>query len=470
MPQTALRARGKPRLAVLMARHSVQADLMVLLDSNGVVTEATAANDVSDEDVDRWIGRPWSETVAGVDRDALDQLIDGTPETGVSPFFRVNQGFPSGLEAPFEFVTIRRESGAGYLAIGRDVRSVAQLQSRLAAARQSMERSYWQMRELETRYRALYEASSDVLLLLRPEELTIAEANPAAVAALGLALHDYDEVAGRRFLEFIENADRKVADTTLRRAVERGKAPRILVRTQESGESYLLQASVLEQEFGSLLLVRLAHVAEKGELDEAPHVGALTVLQFLEFSPDGIAVLDTNGTVLHANSSFLGLIQESALAPIMGAPLSRWLGRPGGDMKMLVDSLRQSGAIRLFPTTLHGSLGGKTECEISAAMRTDKGRTFIVLFVRDVSRRLETSTQSVKLLRFLNSMTDQLGRARLKDMVASAIGLIERHYIEAALEATDGNRAAAARMLGVSRQGLYTKLSRYEIEDGAEEL
>ena len=43
--------------------------------------------------------------------------------------------------------------------------------------------------------------------------------------------------------------------------------------------------------------------------------------------------------------------------------------------------------------------------------------------------------------------------------------IIERLCIEAALKLTDDNRASAAEILGLSRQGLYSKLKRFGIED-----
>jgi DNA-binding NtrC family response regulator len=43
--------------------------------------------------------------------------------------------------------------------------------------------------------------------------------------------------------------------------------------------------------------------------------------------------------------------------------------------------------------------------------------------------------------------------------------MIERLCIEAALELTDDNRASAAEMLGLSRQGLYSKLRRHGMGD-----
>mgnify|MGYP001551685990 CR=1 FL=1 len=75
--------------------------------------------------------------------------------------------------------------------------------------------------------------------------------------------------------------------------------------------------------------------------------------------------------------------------------------------------------------------------------------------------------QQLQLLRMLHALTDKLGKAPLKTLVNETVGLVERHYIEAALETTDGNRSAAAKMLGLSRQSLYMKLSRYGI--GGEE-
>ena len=44
------------------------------------------------------------------------------------------------------------------------------------------------------------------------------------------------------------------------------------------------------------------------------------------------------------------------------------------------------------------------------------------------------------------------------------LAAVERRLIRRALERTAGNRSEAARLLGISRQGLYLKLERLEIE------
>ncbi len=67
------------------------------------------------------------------------------------------------------------------------------------------------------------------------------------------------------------------------------------------------------------------------------------------------------------------------------------------------------------------------------------------------------------LSRSVEQLTELIGRVSLKDLVQESTEVIERLAIEAALELTNDNRAAAAEMLGLSRQSLYVKLRRYGI-------
>jgi DNA-binding NtrC family response regulator len=70
---------------------------------------------------------------------------------------------------------------------------------------------------------------------------------------------------------------------------------------------------------------------------------------------------------------------------------------------------------------------------------------------------------SPHLAYLFHSLSDRLGKAPLKVLVSETVGAVERHCIETALASTRGNRSAAAKMLGLSRQALYMKLARYDI-------
>ena len=444
---------------------AMQPDVKVVLDLEGVIRQATLANTVADETVDGWLGRPWAETVEDMDDARLAEIVRAARQDGVSPFFRLTQRFPSGLTVPVEYMAVRLEGGGGVVAVGRDVRAVAQLQSRLAATRQSMERSYWQLREVESRYRLLFETSSDALAVIRAEDFAISEANPKAIAALGLAADQPAEIGGRDFPGLVRRAERQMVELTFRRARQHGTAPRILIHLGPSAEPWLLHASVLDVDQADFLLVHLTPSSEARAATAGALAAGVPAELPVERAPDGIVVLDDRGYVISANPAFLEQVQEGAVGEVIGKALGHWMKPPGGDAAMLLEGLQRGGAVRLFPTTLYGSLGSRLSAEVSA-VRVDTARPPMILaYVRDVSRRLEGEARHAPLARLLGSMTETLGTTRLKGLVAATVGLVERHYIEAALAATDGNRTAAAKLLGLSRQGLYAKLSRYGIND-----
>jgi DNA-binding NtrC family response regulator len=67
------------------------------------------------------------------------------------------------------------------------------------------------------------------------------------------------------------------------------------------------------------------------------------------------------------------------------------------------------------------------------------------------------------LTRAVEELTSLVGRVSLRDLVRDTVDLVERHFIEAALELTNDNRTSAAEVLGVSRQSLYVKLRRHRL-------
>lgn len=56
---------------------------------------------------------------------------------------------------------------------------------------------YRELRDVETRYRQLFEASNEAVILVRADNLRLVEANPAAIRALGLPLQRPRQVADR---------------------------------------------------------------------------------------------------------------------------------------------------------------------------------------------------------------------------------------------------------------------------------
>src|SRR5271165_3164017 len=192
----------------MAALPTVQPDITLLLDMEGVIREATLSPAMSAESVDGWLGRPWVEVAGDMGGDKVKRMVDDARVTGISAFRQFNQRFPSVLEIPMEYTTVLLGGRAGMLAVGKNLQAVAELQSRLIAAQQTMERDYWKLREVETRYRLLFDASNEAVLILKAANLRIVEANPAALQALQITPQSRDDVAGHEFLPILPSQDR----------------------------------------------------------------------------------------------------------------------------------------------------------------------------------------------------------------------------------------------------------------------
>jgi transcriptional regulator PpsR len=438
-----------------------QPDVTLLLDTEGVIREATFASSLAEENSAAWLGQPWIQTVESLGNTSAQRILDDARSNGISAFRQVTQRFPSGLEVPMEYTTVLLGGRAGMLAVGKNLQAVAELQSRLITAQQTLEREYWKLREVETRYRLLFDASNEAVLVLNAANLRIVEANPAALRALQMTPQSRDGVANQDFFAVLPPQDRGAVQAMLERVREKGKTPGIIVHLGKPRASWTLRASLVAGEPWPVFLLQLAPVGgqQPTARDEAPSVDSL-----MENCPDGFVVFDQNGVILRANQAFLDLAQTASKASVIGEKLSRWMWRPGADVAVLLSHVNRNPFVRMFSTVIHGDLGTETEVEISAASDRSNGSRAIAAVLRDVSRRLQSPTANDSLRASLTSISEQVGKTPLRKLVRNTVSVVEQHYVKAALELAENNRTAAAEILGLSRQSLYAKLNRYGLE------
>jgi len=439
-----------------------QPDVTLLLDVEGVIREATFASSLKDENADSWVGRPWLETVEGLGNSNVQRMLDDARSSGISAFRQVTQRFPSGLEVPMEYTTVLLGGRAGMLAVGKNLQAVAELQSRLIAAQQSLERDSWKLRDVETRYRLLFDASNEAVITLKATNLRIVEANPAALRVLGLTQPSRAGVADQEFLPLLTERDRTAVQAALARVRDQGKAPGVIVHLGRERKSWTLRATLVTSEQSPLFVLQLAPVGGAMPVAELNHAPSLDAL--IEQTPDAFIVFSVGGIIARANQAFLDLVQVGSKNSVIGTPLSRWLWRPGADVAALVSHVNRNRLVRMFSTVIHGELGTETEVEISAAGDRETKPENIAAVVRDVSRRLNASAGNDSLRVALGSIGEQVGKTPLRKLVRDTVSVVEQHYVKAALELAEGNRTAAAEILGLSRQSLYAKLNRYGLE------
>ena len=245
-----------------------------------------------------------------------------------------------------------------------------------------MERDYWKYRDVETRYRLLFHASSEAVLMIGATDLRIVEANPAAIRALDLQRRRPESIIGLHLLSEVAPEERDAFQAMLSRARERGKSPGLLTRLGRAGTTWSVRASLMRSEAGPMFMLQLAVVADPTSGQERGQLPGFNDLA--ERAPDALVIIDRDGVVRRANRAFLDLIEVGSHASVIGERLGRWLGRPGADPSVLLANVLRHGVVRLFATTVHGELGTETEVEMSAAADTDGEAGFVGIVMRDI--------------------------------------------------------------------------------------
>ncbi|RTL23714.1 MAG: transcriptional regulator PpsR [Burkholderiales bacterium] len=458
---------------VLAAVVAAAADLALVLDSQGVIRDISLNGSRGHElaEMRQWIGRRWVETVTIESRGKVNAMLaaaaagPGREEAGEPQARQVTHALSGGVDLPVSYSLVPLGVQGRMVALGRDLRDVAAVQQRLIDAQQSMERDYLRLRHTEARYRLLFEAVDEAVLVLDAASLVVFEHNAAASRLLG---DGGKRIVGRSFTELLSVQSQAESYASLSQARNTGRSEDTLVRLDNHTE-LKLAASLFKQDSSSSLLVRLSPARPEvfdGPASRAPQGTALP--DVINAMPDAFVLTDMQGRILSANQAFADMLQLAAGESVQGQSLDRWLGRSSVDLNVLINNLRQHGVLRLFPTTLRGSYGEPAAVEISAVAVPDGPQACLGFSIRDVSRRLPAEVRSNRQLpRSVEQLTGLVGRLPLKDIVGETTDLIERLCIEAALGLTRDNRASAAEMLGLSRQSLYIKLRRYGMQDSS---
>jgi transcriptional regulator PpsR len=456
-----------PSITARLLEHA--GDVVILLDAAGCVLDVTARGGaLARAPLASWRGRALSDLVTQESRDKVRVSLDDAL-AGAQPKWRqVNHPVDGGEDLPVLYLTVSSGPDAvdavRFVVLGRDLHGTVALQRRLVDAQQTMERDYWRYREADTRYRHLMQTSQDALLVIDGQNQRIVETNPAADALLA---RQRGVLAGAVLPTLFAEASAEPLQSLLAAARTVGRRDPAYLTLAEGGIAVAVSATLFRQDQMPFLLVRVmpqpASVVSTGRASEASLHGA-----YFGQASDALVYTDAQGRVLAVNRSFALMAQLSAEEQARGEMLDRWLGRTGVELSVLITNLRQRGAVGLFNTTLRGEFGAAIDVEISASVLAMPDAQRLAFSIRDVSRRLQSEERAPdRVSRSVGELTELVGRVPLKDIVSETTDLIEQLCIEAALQMTQGNRASAAQLLGLSRQSLYVKLNRFGLAAGA---
>jgi transcriptional regulator PpsR len=461
-PKQSLGDLGAEAAAVLIAN---AADVAVILDGDGVVLDiAFQRVDLSVEldGYGKWLGRNFAQTVTVDSQSKVEAMLHEASEKAASSSRQLKHSSVRGVDLPVLYCIVRLGRGDRCVALGRDQRALAALQQRLVEAQMSMERDYSRLRHVETRYRMLFQMSSEPVFIVDASNLKVIEANPAAAELAG---ESHGQIVGRPFPDSVgfDAESEQAVRALLEAAQSTRRETDVRVRLADRSGEYGVSASLFRLERSALFLVRLAPAAPAAT---PPPRSQSKLLELIDRSRDGFVVTDREGRIITASAAFLEMAQLTREDQARGELIDRWFGRGGVDLDVVMANLRQHGSLPLFATTLRGDYGTTTQIEISAVTLKDGEKPSFGFIIRNLDRRVAVDPEGRhELPRSITQLTGLIGRVPLKDLVRETTDVVERLCIEAALALTHDNRALAAEMLGLSRQSLYVKLRRYGLTD-----
>ncbi|MEL7188159.1 MAG: transcriptional regulator PpsR [Pseudomonadota bacterium] len=429
----------------------VAGDVTLVLDDTGAILHA--AFDPKDfPEFDDWTGQNWIETVTDESRPKIMEMLAAARRGEVQHWRQVNHPTRNG-DVPIRYAVLSLNGGKNHIAFGRDLREAGKIQQRLLQVQQSLERDYLRMRQLESRYRMLFDLSAEPVMIVEATSLRIREANPSAHSLVGARL---GSLTGKKLLTLVDKASRDAVQSMVGAALASDAVGPNTIALAKGSREVDASFTGFTQDRGQYLLVRLVPTGAHALAEQSPIAG------LVEHMPDAFVVAGSNLEIVSANSAFVELVNAASFDQLRGRHLSENIGRPGIDLDMIEGQIDQYGAARNVSTVLRSGNEIDGEPIELSAVRGGGDDPLYAFVIRPIGRRLrDLPPGSQDLPRSVEQLTDLVGRMSLKDIVRESTDLIERLCIEAALSYTSDNRASAAEILGLSRQSLYSKLHRY---------
>ncbi len=438
----------------------VVSDVSLIIDSQGVIEDVSTGQDtMATLGCQAWMGKRWIDTVTVESKKKIQELLQVSDDNAVLNWRHVNHPTPSGGEAAIQYVTVPQKGGK-FLAVGRNLERLAELQRRLVETQQSVERDYLRLRHIEARYRILFETSPEAVLMIDAASYRLIEAN---VGAQALFKDAGKRLVGRDFRECFDAGSQGEVQSLLRTALATGRIEMCSAVLLGAPSPLTVSATVFRQEGGAQFLVRLTQ-RESSAVSLVDAESSVVLSEAMEKFPDGWLLTDTSGTVKSVNEEGMALLGLTASSQVIGQSMERWLQRGAVDWGVLNTSLKQHLPVRNFATEVKTLSGMTLPVEVSAVYLS-RPEPMYAFFVRDMDRRMQavSGVSTAAVPHPFTELSQLVGRRPIKDIVGETVDTIERMCIEAALELTHNNRASAAEMLGLSRQSLYVKLRRFGI-------
>ncbi|MCM2562063.1 transcriptional regulator PpsR [Lutimaribacter sp. EGI FJ00015] len=405
-----------------------------------------------------WEGRSLRDLLGPDSAPKIDTLLTRLADGENPPRAIEVNHIDAGGSLPVRYSVHPLQKDGSLLFLGRDLRVIAETHRQLVQAQVALERGYEERREYDARYRMLLANTRDAVVFVSVSDGRIKDLNAPAASLLGATR---DELTGAPFSqEFKDRRRGEFVDALIALAMSDATED-LTVQARRSRYKLHVHPAMFRAAGERILICRIEAATDGLALDDrlTSNLSAL-----YRGSTDGFVFTDLKGMIEDANESFLELTNSAQVGELRGRSLADFLARGQIDLSVMLENAMRSGHMRSYSTRLTNDFGGKISVEMSVAHLNGRDKPAMAFIIRDVSRT-EALRGGPPVIggdeTAHSSVIELVGSASLKDIVAETSEVIEKLCIEAAVDLTRNNRAAAAEMLGLSRQSLYVKLRKY---------
>lgn len=436
-----------PELAQTMV--SLGGDIALVLDEQGIVRRVDQrASTPLASDAHQWIGQRWTDTVTIESKPKLESLIAEATANHATRKREVNHRSCNGTTVAVAYTAMRLGVAGPILAVGRDLGISAALQQRFVGAQQEMERNYSRARQSEARYRLLFQVATDAVIVVDGSTFCIVEANQSATELFDLTAA---QIVGQQADFAFERDSRDSITAGLKAALHSHQSTETRGLLRGRAKSASVTATPFKVVDAQQLLVRIRTTEQ---LATSTDLGA-TLARLVDSATEGVAVTDVDGCILVANPAFLKLIEASTEASVRGRPLSDWISLPDEPFSSLLAQVSREGMTEYAKSQLLLANALLKPIEVAATLLSEIDPPCIGFSIRlaptacgAITATIEPVQAAVKML------CDQVGSQALPELMRRASDMLQRNFIQMAMERAGADLNKAATILGINRQQL----------------
>lgn len=324
--------------------------------------------------------------------------------------------------------------------LGQSQMQLMALREQLQAAELISQKQSARKKQDAAEFQALFSINQHPILIVSAATGMVKDANMPALKMLDL---DRAQLLGQR----LENIFSKPRQKAMKALIDQAKAAEIETTATLSSSSQSVRLKSLQGVVGhDALIFQLTPQTEAAPIENLDQA----LIEIAKFSSDYVAIVDNTGQAVWSNNRLLSLTtQQADPAPNLKDYLNC-------DFLDLLEQANKLGRVSIA-TEMHGTADTMTPAELFVVSLHNTHRGLFGVTVTPAPNLNETQFAPKQW------PSNKIGSVPLSALVREEVDMIEKSCIEAALKLTGNNRQATAKVLGISRQGLYDKLRRHNI-------